>query len=146
MLLTKMSCNFPWKTQLFVLFFTQAALLCVTYSVLSRSGTVYNMPLTTGFRWMQTIMSGMARENRCQFWNKKSTCMLPIPRNNCHQGVYPSLCWPLRQIPVFTGPHEQIPAFWPLPEHVPRNCWKSLETLKYQFDETDAKSLSPFRS
>ena len=34
----------------------------------------------------------------------------------------------------------EIPAFWPLPEHVPRNCWKS---LKYQFDETDAKSLSP---
>ena len=35
--------------------------------MLSRSGTVYNMPLTTGFRWMQTIMSRMAREIWRQF-------------------------------------------------------------------------------
>ena len=46
-LLTKMSCNFPWRAQLLVLVFPQAVSLFVKYSALSRSGTVYHAPLTT---------------------------------------------------------------------------------------------------
>ena len=35
--------------------------------MLSRSGTVYNMLLTAGFRWTKTIMSRMVREIWRQF-------------------------------------------------------------------------------
>ena len=35
--------------------------------MLSRSGTVYDMPLTAGFRWTQAIMSRIVREIWRQF-------------------------------------------------------------------------------